>query len=451
MIQIFYVLVLVSLGMANAQNPSGQWMKYANPEQGGFDTGLLQKAKDHLNTMRSASVMVIHKGKVLLTHGDVTRRYMTHSIRKSFMSAMYGIYEKKGVINLYKTLGELNIDDKEGLSDLEKTARIHDLITARSGIYHPASYEPRGMKKNRPERGKVRPGEQYFYNNWDFNTLLPIIEQEAKIKFFDEFYNQIANPLGMEDLRMRDMRYRYEPDLSNHAAYLFKMSARDMARFGQLYLNKGKWNDVQIIPKAWVNRSTAAYTLNPRGFEGRGGYGYLWWVNDNTFNQPMYYASGLNGHRIFVFPESEMVIVHQVNTYLMMGVRDGEINEFIDLVLRAKTGNEMGQPELVELETKGQKTSTYKWSKKEVQNYVGDYSHPFFKKINVYELNGEYFVKGEILGIFQIFPTSANEYIVEDLPELPGVFEKATRENPKGTSITWSDERGIPRKIIMYY
>jgi CubicO group peptidase (beta-lactamase class C family) len=430
---------------------SGPWQKYVNPSDAGFDAEKLALTADQFKNMRSAAFMVIYKGKVLVDYGDVTRRFMTHSIRKSFMSAMYGIYEDRGDINLYKTLDELGVDDIGGLTELELTARVHDLITARSGIYHSAAYEPRGMKSNRPKRSSKRPGESFFYNNWDFNTLHSILEKEAKIKFFDEFVNEVANPLGMEDLRSIDMRYRTEPNLSDHAAYLFKMSTRDMARFGQLYLDGGKWNDKQIVPKEWVDQSTAIYTYSPPGFSDRGGYGYLWWVDPVTFDQPAYYASGLGGHRLLILPESDLVIVHRVNSYLQMSAKNDDINKLVKMVLEAKTGEGITNPSTKTLNLSATTVPNIKISSSEFQKYEGVYNHRFFGDITVAQKDGEFFVKGEILGRFRMFSKSQTEFVIEDLPELPAVFKKATAENPKGKAITEANERRIPQRFVMYY
>ena len=70
------------------------------------------------------------------------------------------------------TLAELGIDDNEpSLTDVEKRATVRDLLTARSGVYHPALYETPGMAAMRPLRGSHLPGTHWYYNNWDFNAL----------------------------------------------------------------------------------------------------------------------------------------------------------------------------------------------------------------------------------------------------------------------------------------
>ena len=445
------LLWLSSLQLLAQNNPKGAWQVYAQAEEAGFSTEKLEAAKAQYDKMRSASLMVVHQGKVLAAWGDVSRRFMNHSMRKSLMSAMYGIYEAEGKIDLNKTLSQLGIDDLQSLSPEEKGARILDLITARSGIYHPAAYEPRSMKKNRPERGASRPGKKFNYNNWDFNTLLTILEQEAGIRFFEAFQKRIAKPLGMEDLRSSDMRYRFESELSKHAAYLFKMSTRDLARFGQLYLNEGAWNGKQLISKSWVAKSTAAYSTDLGRFSGRGAYGYLWWVDHQSFEQPAYYASGLGGHKLYVLPEADLVIVHRVNSYFNMGVREADLQQLVKLILAAKTGDVKANPKTRPLKANGPEIKKASVPRSTLKQYVGKYSHRFFRELEIYLDGKELRAKGEVLGNFRLFAQGNGRFVIEDLPELPMQFEKASEGKPKGQSVTLENERRIPIEFVLYY
>jgi hypothetical protein len=120
---------------------------------------------------------VIADGAVVASWGEVERRFMCHSVRKSFLSALYGIYWDRGEIELNKTLADLGIDDWPGpLLESERQARILDLLKARSGVFHPAAYA--GRTDSRP-RGSEGPGRYFAYNNWDFNTSAYILMQEA--------------------------------------------------------------------------------------------------------------------------------------------------------------------------------------------------------------------------------------------------------------------------------
>ena len=102
----------------------------------------------------------------------------------------------------------MGIDDNEpSLTETEKQATVGDLIKARSGIYHPALYEHPIMKARRPERHSHAPGTFYYYNNWDFNALGTIFEQETGTKIFEEFDRRIAKSLQMEDFKISDCHY----------------------------------------------------------------------------------------------------------------------------------------------------------------------------------------------------------------------------------------------------
>ena len=122
----------------------------------------------------------------------------------------------------------------------------------------------------------------------------------------------------MEDFRLQDMYYEHagpdagEPEQSIHPEYHFRLSARDMARFGYLFLREGSWNGKQIVPRDWVKESTTSYSLT--GGASRpavAGYGYLWWVNAFDLPVKSYSAAGAPAKYIVVIPERDLVIVYQ--------------------------------------------------------------------------------------------------------------------------------------------
>ena len=113
---------------------------------------------------------------------------------------------------------------------------MRDLLESRSGVYHEAAAESEEMSASRPARGSHPPGAFSYYNNWDFNTLGTIFEKLTGVKIFEAFTTEIADPIGMEDFSLEDCGYAYEEAKSRHPACNFRMSARDMARFGLLYL-----------------------------------------------------------------------------------------------------------------------------------------------------------------------------------------------------------------------
>ena len=300
--------------------PIPSWRPAGAASRGKWSAEKLEAARVHADAIRSAAVMIVDNGEVVAQWGDIERRYKCHSIRKSLLSALIGLHVESGEIDLSATLDDLGIDDHEGLTPREKAAKVIDLLMARSGVYHPTGYETEYMKNLKPARHSHGPGTWWCYNNWDFNALGTIFEKLTGRGIFDEFRDRIAKPLGMEDFRYdetrRDGEYvRFET--SEHPAYPFRMSARDLARFGLLYLRGGRWGREQVIPEKWVRMSVRSYS--PAG--ERGGYGYMWWVAQGDVHFPQmsvppgtYTARGAGGHYVVVVPSLDLVVVHRADT-----------------------------------------------------------------------------------------------------------------------------------------
>jgi len=338
--------------------PGETWQRATTPEQLGWSSEKLAAARAYSEKIGSAAVMIVDDGIVVDAWGDTTRKFAGHSMRKSLLSALIGIHVDEGHIDLSKTLEELGIDDTEpSLTATEKQATIADLIKARSGIYHVALGEATSMKANRPERHSHTPGTFWYYNNWDFNALGTIFEQETGTKIFEEFDRRIAKPLQMEDFKASDCGYLTNNDygtskVSIHPYYLFRMSARDLARFGLLFLREGRWQDQQIIPMDWVRESTATHSeIGPNS-----GYAYMWWtgVKGGLFpnvqvKEHSFYASGYRGQRVIVLPYRNLVIIHLVNTdSSSVDIGDREIGPLLWLILDAAGEMEIGDAPIIE-------------------------------------------------------------------------------------------------------
>lgn len=302
---LFFVAVLTA-GSAGAK----PW-ETVDPARAGWSVDGLEAARQYSSTLKPTAVMVVQDGKVVASWGDAERKVGVASVRKSLLSALYGIAVSEGRIEISKTLAELGIDDKApSLTPTEKTATVRDLLMARSGIYHPAAYETRSMTSKRPARGSHAPSTFWFYNNWDFNALGTIYRQQTREDIFESFERKIARPIGMEDFSAKDGRYVTE-ESSEHPAYPFRLSARDAARFGQLFLNGGRWGDTQIVPEAWVRESTTAYSSAARV---RQGYGYMWWIlPEDVWGPNAFYAAGFGGQIIAVIPAKRLVVAQTVD------------------------------------------------------------------------------------------------------------------------------------------
>jgi CubicO group peptidase (beta-lactamase class C family) len=165
----------------------------------------------------------------------------------------------------------------------------------------------------KPPRGGHPPGTHWVYNNWEFNAPLTIFEQEPGAAFFEAFARRLAMPLVMQDFSPAHGYCHCEREKSMHPAYPLRMSARDMARFGLLYLYQGRRGAQQLLPEAYVRVRTSRISDGT----WTGGYGYMWWLHDvEPFKTlGMFSALGYGGHAIDVLPGAGLVVVTRVDTY----------------------------------------------------------------------------------------------------------------------------------------
>jgi CubicO group peptidase (beta-lactamase class C family) len=344
-----FLAIGTGLHPPTAAADDGDWPRWATPEAAGFAAAAIAAAEQHWLSLPDAPIaafMLVYKGRILASFGSETTPFWCHSMRKSFLSALYGIHVESGDIDLDRTLEELGIDDSTPLTDAEKQARVIHLLKARSGVYIEAACEAPEMKAARPPRGSHPPDTFWYYNNWDFNALGTIFRQETGRDIFEEFQRRIARPIGMQDFQPALCDYVYERQFSEHPCYTFRMSTRDRARFGQLFLQNGRWDGRQIVPAGWVAESTRAHSRTDT--PGRG-YGYMWWtyeppllrdylLDPRLHSLRLFAASGYGGQAILVLPDAEMVAVFSVDA---PAGGDLDILETAPVLERILTGREI--------------------------------------------------------------------------------------------------------------
>ncbi len=297
--------------------PQENW-ENISPEERGYSSRKIREFDRYFNRERPFThFMVVVGGKVIYSKGDLSENVIIASCRKSLLSMLYGKYVEDGTINLDSTLGELRISDKRGLRSIEKKAKVRHLLTARSGVYHPASNSGDDSDLA-PRRGSVIPGTFFLYNNWDFNCAGTIFEKLTGQNIYEAFQTDIAEKIGLQDYDWRAQQKTGDRKRSIHPAYHFSISTRDMARIGYLMLRKGKWdNNQQVISEAWVKLTTSPLVENPPPRYGNPkrkpeNYSYMWWVFHSRepawIFSGSYSACGTGGQYITVLPQLDMVI-----------------------------------------------------------------------------------------------------------------------------------------------
>lgn len=359
MIRFVAALALAATGL-QAQSPAaavfpGQSWEYVAPRDlaaYGWSADALRNTTDYIrDESNTTGLVVVDRGRIVYRYGDIEELSYVASVRKSILSMLYGYWVENGTIKLDTTLEQLKIDDIGGLLPIEKRATINDVITARSGVYHPASYSGDDLAQA-PPRGSQTPGTYMLYSNWDFNVAGFIFEQLTRRDIYDELQSQLAIPLAFEDWDRSVQQKAGDLTISKYPAYPIWVSTRDMARIGYLMLRAGNWNGRQIISPDWHRRIisvvTPVHQMNPvRRRDGYYGYGYMWWLWDGPKAvgpfKGAYSANGAVGQWIAVFPAIDVVVAHKTHNIYGRSTSGTSFQRIIELLFEAK-GVKMTDP-----------------------------------------------------------------------------------------------------------
>jgi len=306
--------------------PGQAWEKIEKPEAAGYSTARLQALREWLASLDTTAMTVAVGGKALFEYGDQAHLSYLASVRKSVLAILYGRYVENETIPLNQTLHEIGLTDVDGLLPAELEATVENLITARSGVYHPASNSG-DSTASAPPRGSQRPGAYYLYNNWDFNAAGAVFEKLTGKDIYDVLETDLAKPIGMQDFDRARQRKSGDAKRSQHMAYHMYLSTRDMARIGLLMLRGGRWQDRQLVSAGWIRRISSLVTplneMNPPSYRSLGtgnrwGYGYMWWVWDAPNSPGPYHGAftgmGAGGQYITILPQLDMVVAHKTDT-----------------------------------------------------------------------------------------------------------------------------------------
>ncbi len=348
------VLVLAAGALSgqslDATYPAATWARVATPGSAGYCQAGLDAVTAELKGLTTTAMTVVVGGRVLYDYGPQDEVSYLASVRKSILAMMFGRYVEAGTIRLDATMADVGMTDVDGLLPLEQTATVEHLLTARSGVYHEAANAACtgcGSTAGDPPgpRGSVTPGSYFLYNNWDFNALGTIFEKAAGKDIYVAFEEDFARPMQFEDFRLEAQRKSRRPRVSEHPAYHFYLSTRDMARVGYLMLRQGQWDGQRLLSPEWVARISTAVTpvgdMHPDNLrEGPFGYGLLWWIWDGPWNTGVfkgaYTGIGAIGQFITVLPALDMVVAHKTRSNAPSAVTRPQYLQVLETIAAAR-------------------------------------------------------------------------------------------------------------------
>jgi CubicO group peptidase (beta-lactamase class C family) len=356
-VSLLTVLTAAGLWVAGARStadvpyfpPAGEWQR-KTPGEVGMDAAKLNDAiafmKAHETTVArdfsdqekifgkllgsvpteraATNALVIRHGYIVAEFGDTTRPDPTYSVAKSMLATVAGVAVARGLIH--------DVDEPVAntIKDGGYDSPHNRLVTWRHHLQQESEWEGVMWGKNANFLGaeafgegemKPReiqpPGSYYEYNDVRINRFSLSLLQLFKKQVPDVFRDEVMNPIGASNT------WKWVPYANSYTMIDGKrmasvsggtrwgggvwISTYDEARFGLLWLRRGKWGNRQIVPDTYVKLATTPSAHGPD-------YGFLWWLNTTGkewTGSPtnMFEARGAGGNIIMVDPTHDLVVV----------------------------------------------------------------------------------------------------------------------------------------------
>lgn len=270
---------------------------------------------DHAYHGHPFAFVVLHKGGIVAEHYDQgigpDTKLLSWSMAKSFVNALVGMMVKDSLIDIHAPL-----PIPEWQDDDRKTITLHDLMQMQSGLEWNEDYGARSdvnvMLHCEEDMGlyalqkplEYKPGTHWYYSSGSTNIVVRYLRSlfSSDEAFLSYMRERLFAPLGIRNAI-------FEQDMSGTpvgSSYLY-ITAKNFARFGQMYLDDGCVDDERILPEGWVD-----YTCTPAS-NSENRYGAFFWLNRGgkypDVPKDMYWCDGHDGQCIFIIPSCQLVVV----------------------------------------------------------------------------------------------------------------------------------------------
>lgn len=320
-----------STSVDNVIFPKQEWLK-SSPEEQGMDSDLVAKALNFLeNNSRhngNKEVVIIRNGYMVHGGAQIDSTHGIWSCSKTFTSTVLGLLVDDGQLVLDQLAAPFEpiLQEKYGEVTFRHFATMTSGYSAVGDSRWPdTQYADWSWTIYDPDEPLFAPGRAYAY--WDEAQIMfgRVLTQVIQRPMYDLLRERITDPIGMGEW-FWDTEKSLDSIPINLGCGGVSLNAKQLARWGWLFLNEGRWEDQQLISKEWVKMATSVQVpatlpvadTDRKNLVGSGVYGFNWWVNgkqvDGTLKWPgapegCYFASGFNNNKCIVIPQWDMVIV----------------------------------------------------------------------------------------------------------------------------------------------
>ena len=310
----------VSGTVTDPVDDTDSWV-FSTPEAEGMDGSMLAEAIEDLSLLPSLhSLLILRHGRIVsetyFNGQSPSRSYEIASVSKSIMSALAGIAIELGHIeSVNQRLEDLLPEPFEGEVASKRRITIRDLLTMQAGlVWEPVVPLDLVAWQHVVDDVLALPVTFENHNLFNYSTGLPHLLSAALSEVTGQTTCEFACEHLFSPLGIAPEYWGQDADGVYTGGWFMYFTPRELARFGQLYLQGGMWNGTQIIPSDWVYRSLSHQV----DFDPFSGYGYWWWLS--SYWDPATYvtyeiasARGGGGQAIFLIPELDIVMVTTSN------------------------------------------------------------------------------------------------------------------------------------------
>ena len=288
----------------------------ATPESQGVSSAsiakFIQAADEKVNSMHS--FMLLRHGKVIAeawwTPEDANKPHVLWSLSKSFTSTAVGLAVHDGKLSVQdRVIGFFPDALPENPSENLKSMRVLDLLTMSTGHQDEPNLRASQdwIKTFFAHPVPREPGSFFRYNTPATFMQSAIVQKVTGQNVVDYLQTRLFDPLGIDA-----PKWDKNPQGISIGGYGLYLKTEDIAKFGQLYLQKGRWENQQLIPSDWVQEASSKQVSNgsDAASDWNQGYGYQFWrCRHNAFR-----GDGKDGQFCIVLPDQDAVVVMTANT-----------------------------------------------------------------------------------------------------------------------------------------
>ncbi len=276
------------------------------------------------------SVLVSVDGRTTISYFN-KRRPTDHahvwSVTKTVTSILVGIAVDEGRLRVDQTLPELLPRHASSMTPQQASVTLRQLLTMTAGFDYDGGLN---LTADDPVAQILSygmlddPGVAFAYSNSSVQLVAAALRNAVDRPILDYAREKLFDPLGIatrpawqgsdtnsptSGFNKPGFAWATDSAGVNVGAFGLKLTAADLVKLGELYVNGGRWHGRQLVSQAWVAESTSNQLSDEQAEAAQTQYGYLWWTDDEYMGQPVFQASGSYYQKIICFPEVDLVVV----------------------------------------------------------------------------------------------------------------------------------------------